>query len=364
MARLIPVICLCLIGSGFAEKIYIPQVVTGPEWETTITILNLDDNNRTIDGEFFRSDGTPWHDLDLGFFVGGNSETNAEGEFEFDVGALSATSWTAFPRDEQAHTGYLVIDANPALTKVSAFLSYRREREEVTARVGLLSGQLATRTTTPMSANTAIAVINPTDEDALISFQVILDDGLGAPEEDIFAVLFEPHSQVAFFPAQLTFRDNDVFPFYVGQLNIWTQNGSSQFIALALRFPADGVFSSIPVNVIESEEFTESVPSLVAQSIPNAAQVPVFLGQGGQRIFRASVSEDSENLVAVFTPDSSGIHVLEVDYAEFPRSSICTKNGTFGDTLTCTIFNPAAGDWFISVRTLNVPGGGLLEVNF
>src|SRR5690606_1414819 len=153
-----------------------PQVVTDPAWDTTIRVLNRDDDDRAITGTFYRSDGTPWDNLDLSYFFSGTSETDADGKFTFGTPGFGLTSWTTFPRDETTRVGYLVLDTNSELTKVSGFLSYRGEGQEITNRVGLLSAPLATWVSLPFDSDTAIAIVNPEDDTIFVSVQLIFQE--------------------------------------------------------------------------------------------------------------------------------------------------------------------------------------------
>lgn len=336
-------------GAVQAEKIILPQVVTHPTWTTTIRITSGELENRTVYPKFYNSDGTPWRGLNLGYFFSGVKETSDFGQVDFLLEGFGATSWTAWQAGDNVRVGYMVIDADPDTTKVSGFLNYRPDGEEVTNRVGLLAPKLATWVNLPFDRDTAVAVVNPSDETIKLSFQLIYQFIGFDQAEDVVALEIPPRGQRSLFinqwaPPELADQS------YLGQVNVWSQSGAHQFAAISLNFPPSGVFTSVPVEVIKEGPFSEVVPSPTVLTIDSGGERLAFLDEDHFGYYRVKVPVGASELYIRYLFWESDTGSMMAAHGEFPRIRKvgsdfifppCDTKGT--GEVSCTIQHPEPG---------------------
>lgn len=354
-----------------AEKIFFPRIVTGQFWDTTFRIMNLGDEDVSIPAQFYRRDGSPWDNLGLRYYLGGDSSTKPDGQEAIRIGAHDITQYDAFDFANQTEVGYFVIDADPEIAKLSGFYTYYPDGDKTRspqARVGLLSTRAGTLMSAPFDSDTAVSVINAEDHPIEVYLQLLTHgDSVADQKEFIYDLELDAHQSRGLFLRSLDFLGLDSVDFF-GQLHLWSEGGEDRFAALTLIFPANGVFTSVPVDIREDMPFDYAVPTPTIENFPLMRQPKPFNSLTmSPTVFRVRIPRQTSELIITLTAQSPSALVLatprELPTYVFPWP--CQLSTTsLQTTRSCVLENPKPGYWFIELfgeATGNVRGEVHLE---
>jgi len=352
---------LLFFGTLKAEVLVFPQVVTGPNWTTTLRVTNLSAVETGVTVWFHLADGRPWPGIRLEGPIGEVSSVGADGMVNWFIPPFSSFR-SELLRSDQTEIGFAELQtSNPSDLLASGFLTYSPDAMgQATARVGLLPPGKATWSSFPVEKDTAIALFNPGPERIVLSAQLVRSSPSGPePAESIVGIFIKPRSQVSFFLRELfqDFVPGDV----EGHINLWSGLGNSEYFAMSLLFPPDGVFTSIPVKVRRTGPFDEQVPLIRYQTVENGSRMEAHLDKEGRWRGRLLVGNGTKRLevklegaadvstvllVSAWGPEFCVPHQL----CGFPldRSTGCIT-GANGSPAVCVLEEPEAGDWFIEV---------------
>ena len=251
-----------LFGHLRADTVILPQIADGPHWRTTIRIINLFRNKQELTLSFSRSNGRPWVDIAWWWRFTGSLEPDANGKLTIrlepgEVYELRSfrQAWSG-DKDEDI-AGYLTLNANAEVTKVSAFLTYYEDGRPgtETARVGVQDSPIATWVSLPFDEETGVAVVNTGTKPISLQFSLAYTDIFGPDKTRIFDIDLEAGEHSAFFLKERVNEKSSVTNDYFGYLYMWTEDGADPFAAMGLIFRDDGVMTSLPVHVIRTGPF-------------------------------------------------------------------------------------------------------------
>lgn len=363
-----------------AADLYIPQVVNGPNWTTTVRLTNLTGTPIGLTPRFVKADGSPWQLLSLLPYPSSGSydQTDFEGTTAWSLYPYSSARFETVP-GTLTETGYLVLpDVNPNSLLVSAFLDYSAvPGGPATARVALPASARSTWSSFPVEKDTAVAVLNPNEEPLLLSLSVARPDPPfeTLPVESVIALEVAPKSQAAFFLREVLTELPDG-PEAEGYANLWTPLGRASFVALPLLFPQNGIFTSIPVLKRKESDFSEKVPLLRFVDIENGFWRIITTGLDRHWRGRLLLPENVQNLEIATERDLSVSVVVQVSALGTllcrPPAG-CGKavdvpgfycsHGAVGIPVQCSVKNPQPGDWFVEV-TADPAENVILRVNW
>ncbi len=256
-----------LLGDLRADTIILPQIANGPHWRTTIRVINLFRGKQEFRFRFVRDDGKPWLGLAWSWRFSGTVNVDANGEFTFSASAGQVLEFRSSIDPFRAtvdRAGYMIIDANSEVTKVSAFLTYYKdgrwdfEQGQLgiqTSRVGVPASPIATWVSLPFDEETGVALVNTGTKSISVQFRLSYTDIFGPDKTRIFGIDLGAGEHRAFFLKERVNEKSSVTSDYFGYLYIWTEDGADPFAAIGLIFRDDGVMTSLPVHVIRSGPF-------------------------------------------------------------------------------------------------------------
>jgi len=235
---------LAFCGSIRAEILYIPQLVQGEKWSTTIRISNLINYSEQFEMRLNKADGGPW--ANAGGWWG---NADSLGRVTRMLRPLDTKIFRLDQVKGEIQTGYAVMEINPEMFLVNAFQTFHEtaNRYSPIGRIGVQPIPSVKDCGLTVNYETGVSIINPTDNSIDIGIYSTSKIVYGNSEYWSGKMRIGPHKAASFFVIEALFGWD--YADIVGHLAL---HSDSPFVAMGAVFQ-NGIMSSIPVTKIDPQ---------------------------------------------------------------------------------------------------------------